>query len=331
MMLRIRDLSIRIGRHNLVSIGELQLSRGKRLGLVGESGAGKSMTAMSIVGLAPPVAQVSGSIQLGGRELLGRSARDQARVRGSEIGVIFQDPLQALNPMMRVGRQVAEAIRLHGNPGRQELRQRLLHLLHQVKLSQPEQLAHRYPHQLSGGQRQRILIAIAIARSPKLLIADEPTTALDVTVQQGILELLVELSTEQNMSLLFVSHDLGVVRAVTQDIAVMYGGRLMEVGPADQVISQPRHRYTEALVAANPGWVAPSSIQDLIGQPLNTIRGTVPSLGGFPSGCRFRDRCGHATAECSEGPATGEDVVGHRYWCWNPTEAEEVSAHVRSR
>ena len=213
-------------------IDALDLAAGGRLGLVGESGSGKTMTAMSIVGLLPEEAEVTGSITFDGRSLLGRTDGEMARIRGAEIGVVFQDPSRALNPMMRVGRQVSEALRLHIKmDARRSGGRRVIDLLEQVQLPEPETLLRRYPHQLSGGQQQRVLIAIAIACDPKLLIADEPTTALDVTVQEEILRLLVQLSDERSMGLLFVSHDLGVVQLVCDQIAVVYGGEAVEVGP----------------------------------------------------------------------------------------------------
>lgn len=327
-MLEIRDLSVRIGQHQVVAIDELALEQGDRMGLVGESGSGKTMTAMSIAGLQPRAATVSGSIRLNGRELLGLDPAALARVRGTELGVIFQDPLRALNPTMRVGKQVGEAFRLHQRVSRRKAREQAVELLARVGLDDADRLAGRYPHQLSGGQRQRVLIAAAIACEPVLLIADEPTTALDVTVQQGILDLLVELSREHGMGLLFVSHDLGVVRAVTSSISVMYGGRIAETGPAESVIQQPRHRYTEALIAANPGRGERTGPARQ-GRRFRVIEGTVPSLGSFPSGCPFRGRCAHEVPDCAKvPPRTG--LGEHVFRCWNPAApvGDEVDAHT---
>jgi peptide/nickel transport system ATP-binding protein len=317
-MLEVRDLRVTIGPHLIVHIDALDLAAGGRLGLVGESGSGKTMTAMSIVGLLPEDAEVTGSITFDGRSLLGRSDTEMARIRGAEIGVVFQDPSRALNPMMRVGRQVSEALRLHRKMGRAERRRRVIDLLEQVQLPDPETLLRRYPHQLSGGQQQRVLIAIAIACDPKLLIADEPTTALDVTVQEEILRLLVQLSDERSMGLLFVSHDLGVVQLVCDQIAVVYGGEAVEVGPAEDVIRRPEHRYTNALLAANPGIPAADEIESIVGQRFTVIRGSVPGLGGFPAGCRFRNRCDFAVAACEQTPPTTQLDNGHRFRCWNP-------------
>lgn len=319
-MLEVRDVRVTIGRHEIVHIDSLDVHAGGRLGLVGESGSGKTMTAMSIVGLVPADARVTGSITLAGRELLGRSDAEMAKIRGKDIGVIFQDPSRALDPMMRIGRQVSEAVRLHMDLSRAEIRNRVLSLLAQVQLPDPELLLRRYPHQLSGGQQQRVLIAIAIACDPKLLIADEPTTALDVTVQEEILRLLVQLSEERGMGILFVSHDLGVVRFVCESVAVVYGGSLVEVGPTEDVVQRPRHRYSEALLAANPGIPDPDEIEDFVGRRLQLIRGSVPALGEFPSGCRFRSRCDFAIDACGETPPTTKTPNNHSFRCWNPTE-----------
>jgi len=317
MLLQIRDLCVSAGPHEIVAIEGLDLPAGRRLGLVGESGSGKTMTAMSIAGLQPPSIRVTGSIRLDGDELVGLSDNRLARIRGSEVGVVFQDPLRALNPTMRIGRQVSEALRIHSDLSRAEVRRRVLEVLLQVQLPQPEQILRRYPHQLSGGQRQRVLIATAIACRPKLLIADEPTTALDVTVQKGILELLVRLSDEEGMALLFVSHDLGVVRAVTEHIAVMYAGQLVETGPANDVIERPHHRYTEALVAANPGQIG-GNAGALVGKRLRAIDGTVPAVGHYPSGCRFRGRCPHATDCCAEDPEVVRVGLERHHKCKHP-------------
>ena len=317
-MLEVRDLRVTIGRHQIVHIDSIDVGVGDRLGLVGESGSGKTMTAMSIVGLLPDDARVTGSITFDGRELLGRSDVEMSRVRGADIGVVFQDPSRALNPMMRVGRQISEALRLHLKLSRAETRARVVHLLEQVQLPDPETLLRRYPHQLSGGQQQRVLIAMAIACDPKLLIADEPTTALDVTVQEEILRLLVHLSEERSMGLLFVSHDLGVVRFVCDHVAVVYGGELVEVGPTKEVVERSQHRYTAALLGANPGIPAADEIEQFVGRRLTVIRGSVPALGDFPEGCRFRNRCDAATDSCREVSPTTALGSGHRYRCWHP-------------
>ncbi len=317
-MLEIRGLNVVIGRHTIVSIERLTIPAGTRLGIVGESGSGKTMTAMSIIGLQPNTAVVSGSVRFNDRELVGLSDRRLAEVRGRDIGVIFQDPAKALNPMMRVGRQVAEAIRLHMDIPRDQVRERVLQLLTQVHLPDAGSLIRRYPHQLSGGQQQRVLIAIAIACDPKLLIADEPTTALDVTVQSGILSLLRELSMERKMGLLFVSHDLGVIKTISEVVGVVYGGHLVEVGPVEKVIYQPRHRYTQALLSANPGIADEEDLGRVVGRRLDVIPGAVPALDKFPSGCRFRGRCIAETPSCAQPPEIAAASDGHTFKCWNP-------------
>ena len=315
-MLEINDLKISIGAHEIVSIEHLSIPAGRRLGVVGESGSGKSMTAMSIIGLLPPEAVVTGSIKFDGVEMVNRSERDLSKYRGSEIGTIFQDPLRALNPTMRVGKQVGEALRLHNTVPKNEVKHRTVQLLDQVQLPDPETMARRYPHQLSGGQRQRVLIAMAISCDPKLLIADEPTTALDVTVQKEILELLAGLSQERDMAVLFVSHDLGVIQAISDHVAVLYGGTLVETGPTDQIVVSPRHRYTEALISVNPGH--PEDITASLGQPLVTIKGSVPPLSAFLPGCRFRGRCPNVIDECATEPPITQATADHTFKCWNP-------------
>ncbi|WP_420438203.1 ABC transporter ATP-binding protein [Candidatus Poriferisodalis sp.] len=325
-MLEINDLNITIGPNEIVSIERLSIPAGRRLGLVGESGSGKTMTAMSIIGLQPREAVVTGSITFAGTEMVDRSERDLSDVRGAEIGVIFQDPLRALNPTMKVGKQVAEALRLHNTVPRKDVKARTLELLEQVQLPNPAALARRYPHQLSGGQQQRVLISMAIACDPKLLIADEPTTALDVTVQKEILELLARLSEERGMAILFVSHDLGVIQAISDYIAVLYGGNLVETGPTSDIVELPRHRYTEALISVNPGH--PEDISASLGEPLVTIRGSVPPSGGFLPGCRFRGRCPHEIEQCAQAPPISEMAGGHTFKCWNPVdEAAPALAH----
>ncbi|MBM3523401.1 MAG: ABC transporter ATP-binding protein [Alphaproteobacteria bacterium] len=320
-MLAIRDLEVRIGGREIVRIEALDIPAGRRVGLVGESGSGKSITAMSIAGLQPREARLSGSVVYDGREFIGLSDREMARVRGALIGFIPQDPTRALNPTTRVGPQVAEALALNTDLGRAAIRRTTLSLLERVRLPDVERLARRYPHQISGGQQQRVLIAMAIAARPRLLIADEPTTALDVTVQNEILRLIVDLSRQDGMSLLFVSHDLGVVRAVCDDVGVIYGGQLVEFAPSGDIVLRPRHRYTEALIAANPGLPQGDDLKRLMGKRLATIEGSVPAAGAFPSGCRFRTRCRFATADCEGEPPNVEDAAGRRIKCWQPAEA----------
>ena len=319
-MLEIRDLRVHIGGHEIVHIDELDLPRGTRLGLVGESGSGKTMTAKAIAGLLPDEAKISGTVRFDGRNLVGLGDGELSKIRGKRIGFIFQDPARSLNPVMRVGRQVSEAIRLHTDIKGRAVTDKVVELLEQVHLPDPAALLRRYPHQLSGGQQQRVMIAAAIAADPELLIADEPTTALDVTVQHEILRLLISLTEQREMSVLFVSHDLGVVRYVCDRVAVVYGGQIVETGRIDDVVQRPRHRYTTALLAASPGMPKDDDVESFIGRRLQTIDGFVPAVGRFPSGCRFRNRCAHETASCAETPAPVTNGDGHRFRCWNPAQ-----------
>jgi peptide/nickel transport system ATP-binding protein len=319
-MLEIRDLRVHIGGHEIVHIDELDLPRGTRLGLVGESGSGKTMTAKAIAGLLPDEARISGTVQFDGRNLVGLGDDEFSKIRGNRIGFIFQDPARSLNPVMRVGRQVSEAIRLHTDIKGRVVTDKVVELLEQVHLPDPAALLRRYPHQLSGGQQQRVMIAAAIAADPELLIADEPTTALDVTVQHEILRLLISLTEQREMSVLFVSHDLGVVRYVCDRVAVVYGGQIVETGRIEDVVKRPRHRYTTALLAASPGLPKDDDVESFIGRRLQTIDGFVPAVGRFPSGCRFRNRCAHETASCAETPAPVTNGDGHRFRCWNPAQ-----------
>jgi len=318
-MLSIRDLRVTIGAYEIVHIEKLDVAQGRRVGLVGESGSGKSLTAMSIAGLQPREARLTGSIRFGDRELIGLTDDNLAAIRGRDIGFIPQDPTRALNPTTRIGKQVAEALRLNTDLEGRAVKARVLDLLRQVQLPDVEAMVRRYPHQISGGQQQRILIAMAIAANPRLLIADEPTTALDVTVQNEILRLIVSLSATHNMSLLFVSHELGVVRAVCDEIGVVYGGQLVEMASSSEIVSRPRHRYTDALIGANPGLPEGNELTEMMGRRFHVIEGSVPSVANFPDGCRFRDRCGFAIDRCTEDPpVTGSD--DHLLKCWNPVE-----------
>jgi oligopeptide/dipeptide ABC transporter ATP-binding protein len=263
------------------------------VGLVGESGSGKTMLSLALMGLLPTGGRVRGRALLATktqRELAQLTEAEWRAVRGQEIAMIFQEPMTSLNPVMRVGAQIEEAIRAHEpNLNRQEVRARTLTALRQAAVSEPERRAEQYPHQLSGGLRQRAMIAMALAARPRLLIADEPTTALDVTVQKEILELLQKLRRELGLGLLFITHDLGVVAQVADRIAVMYAGRIVEEGPAQEVLGAPKHPYTQGLLAASPR---------LERGKLQPIRGSVPSLTALPPGCAFEPRCDFRRNEC---------------------------------
>jgi len=285
------------GRSEQVAVDgvSLTLAVGEVLGIVGESGCGKSLTALSILGLVPkPTGRIQGGqILLNGKDLAQASEVEMNRIRGKEIAMIFQEPMTALNPVIKVGEQIAETIRVHEGVSREVARRRALELLERVGMSNPRQRIDQYPHELSGGMRQRVMIAIALACRPKILIADEPTTALDVTIQAQILALLKELQQEFGMAMILITHDLGVVAQVADRVAVMYAGRIVEDGSAIEVFEQPAHPYTRSLLASIPAL-------DQEYSRLQTIQGMVPSLAKLPSGCRFHPRCPEARVQCAQ-------------------------------
>jgi len=271
-----------------------EVRTGETLCLVGESGSGKSVTALSIMRLVqPPGRIVSGAVRFKGRDLLTLSESAMRDVRGAEIALIFQEPMTALNPVFTVGDQIAEALLVHKKATRREARQRAVELLEAVRMPNPKSRVRSYPHQLSGGMRQRVLIAIALACRPSLIIADEPTTALDVTVQAQILDLLREMRSAFRLSLLLITHDLGVVAEMADRVAVMYAGRIVEQGPMRAVLRSPQHPYTRGLIASLPG--------ALPGR-LKAIEGTVPRLGAWPAGCAFHPRCADRFEPCTGQP-----------------------------
>jgi peptide/nickel transport system ATP-binding protein len=269
--------------------------RGETLGLVGESGCGKSVTALSIMRLVqPPGRIVAGSIALSGRDLLALPEREMREVRGAQVSLIFQEPSTALNPVFSVGDQIAEAMLVHGRATPREARARVVDLLGAVRIPDPERRARDYPHQLSGGMRQRVLIAIALACRPLLVIADEPTTALDVTIQAEILDLLREMKAAFDLSLLLITHDLGVIAEMANRVAVMYAGRIVEQGLVRQIFSEAAHPYTKGLLA--------SVLRRAPGRRLPAIDGTVPDMAALPPGCAFAPRCASRMAVCDHTP-----------------------------
>ena len=289
------------------------LAQGETLGLIGESGSGKSLTAMALMGLLPQGARTQGSVRLAGQELLTLSDAQMCRIRGQRIGMIFQEPMTALNPVHTIGAQVAEPLRLHKGLSARHAREAALELLHRVGIPQPAQRIDAYPHQFSGGQRQRITIAMALACQPDLLIADEPTTALDVTVQQQILDLIADLVDERGMSLILISHDLGVISQNVDRMLVMYGGMVVESGSTEQVFQHMAHPYTRGLLAARPRMASAGGAHKA---RLSTIAGTVPELADLPEGCPFAGRCCFTADPCwSERPAAREPQAGHRVRC----------------
>jgi len=282
----------------------LTLERGDTLGLIGESGCGKSMTALAIMGLLPEGARVDGRIVFDGQELTALADRALCGLRGDRLGMVFQEPMTALNPLHTVGRQIAETLRLHRGLDAGAARAEAVRLLDRVQMPQPAQRLNAWPHQLSGGQRQRVVIAIALACKPALLIADEPTTALDATVQREVLSLITELVAEDGMALLLISHDLGVMRHQVQRLAVMYAGRIVEHAPTEALLTAPAHPYTQGLIAARP---RPGLRR---GTRLPTIAGQVPPLHALPPGCAYADRCPRVTDACKAAPPPEFTLAG---------------------
>ncbi|MDQ3688266.1 MAG: ABC transporter ATP-binding protein [Acidobacteriota bacterium] len=275
------------------------LDEGELLGLVGESGCGKSITALSVMRLvAPPGRIVGGEIVFNGENLLSASEQRMREIRGDDIAMIFQDPMTSLNPVYTVGEQIAEALRLHRKLSRKDARAGAVEAMKEVAIPDPARRADDYPHQLSGGMRQRVMIAMALACDPVLLIADEPTTALDVTIQAQILELLDELRKTRKLAVLLITHDLGVVAEVADRVAVMYTGRIVEESPVEELFARPKHPYTEGLLQSVPKLTAASAAKV---ERLSTIEGTVPKPTNLPPGCHFAPRCSHRMPRCTEG------------------------------
>jgi peptide/nickel transport system ATP-binding protein len=319
-VIEISDLSthIQLSRSVVQAVGNVSLTiePGETLGLVGESGCGKSMTGLSIMGLLPPGGQiVGGSVKLGDRELVGLPDAELRKIRGNEIAMIFQDPLTSLDPTKTIGYQVAEPVRLHREVSKTEALERAAEVLNLVGLPRPKERLGDYPHQLSGGLRQRVMIAMALSCEPKLLIADEPTTALDVTIQAQILALLDDLKSRLGMAMLLITHDMGVIAGHADRVNVMYAGRIVETAETDELFATMRHPYTQALLAS-----IPRLSQDAKMQLLN-IPGLPPDLANPPGGCRFAARCSRATDKCRSGepPLTGE-TGEHLYACWHPVD-----------
>jgi peptide/nickel transport system ATP-binding protein len=313
-LLQIRNLSIhfptRQGRVAAVRDASFTINSGEVLGLVGESGSGKSVTALAVMRLLPPVAAVSGEILLDGQNLLELPAEPMRQLRGARLAMIFQEPMTALNPVMRIGDQVAEAAVVHAKIGKFDAYKRAIAALREVALPDADRRARDYPHQLSGGMRQRVMIAMALVNRPQLLIADEPTTALDVTIQAQILDLLADLRTKFALAMLFISHDLAVVSQVAHRVAVMYAGSIVELGQAKQIFSHAFHPYTRGLLRAAP------DLRSNRNQPLPTIEGTVPAIANLPSGCPFEPRCELRIPECAQAmPPLIEVEPGHLARC----------------
>ncbi len=301
--------------HVLNKVG-FSLEKGKTLGIVGESGSGKSMTALAIMGLVPqPLGRVvAGRILLDGEDLLSASNDRIRQIRGDEISMIFQEPMTSLNPVFTVGEQIAEVFRFHRNADRSQALEQAVKMLHAVGIPHPGQRVKNYPHELSGGMRQRVMIAMALACNPKVLIADEPTTALDVTVQAQIFDLIEDLQKETETTVILITHDMGVIAEMAHRVAVMYAGRIVEEGSVAEILSTPKHPYTIGLISCVPKLDLDPSDQR---PPLVEIPGIVPSLIEPGIGCAFAPRCNHATEKCRASiPPSFEVGENHRAACW---------------
>ena len=317
------DIEIRNGVVRALSGVDLHVNPGETLGIVGESGSGKTMTALSLMGLLPQGGKVSsGSIILDGQDLTQLPLKEKRKLRGTKVGMIFQDPLTSLNPTMKIGLQVCEPLRVHEKLSKREALARAVEILKRVGMPRPEVVINNYPHQLSGGMRQRVMIAMALVCKPRILIADEPTTALDVTTQMQILDLIDELRDEYKMGVILITHDLGVVAGHTDRVAVMYAGRIVETAPTKTLFTEPKHRYTSSLMAALPERALAA------GTKLFSIPGAPPSLTNLPVGCRFAARCLWATDECRAGypDLSGDDT--HTFSCFHPVQEGDESPAV---
>lgn len=317
------DIEIRNGVVRALSGVDLHVNPGETLGIVGESGSGKTMTALSLMGLLPQGGKVSsGSIILDGQDLTKMPLHLKRKMRGTKVGMIFQDPLTSLNPTMKIGLQVCEPLRVHEKLSKREALARAVEILKRVGMPRPEVVINNYPHQLSGGMRQRVMIAMALVCKPRILIADEPTTALDVTTQMQILDLIDELRDEYKMGVILITHDLGVVAGHTDRVAVMYAGRIVETAPTKTLFTEPKHRYTSSLMAALPERALAA------GTKLFSIPGAPPSLTNLPKGCRFAARCLWATDECRAGYPDLSGDENHTFSCFHPVQEGDESPAV---
>jgi oligopeptide/dipeptide ABC transporter ATP-binding protein len=320
-LLSLRDLHIGIRRRHrveeIVRGVNLDVDAGEKVGIVGESGSGKTLTMLSVLRLlaSPPLSVLSGEVLLDGEDLATVDDRRLREVRGGDIAMVYQDPMSSLNPLLRVGRQIEETLRAHGT-STEAARERTREVLMQVGLDDPERVRMSYPHQLSGGMIQRVMIAMALSTSPRVLIADEPTTALDVTIQRQILELVTSLQADTGMAVLWVTHDLGVVASLVDRVVVMYAGRIVEMATTEQLFARPTHPYTKALLESLPGLGTEHR------SPLHQIGGTPPDPTQLTAGCPFRFRCPYAIAKCSEEePPLIDRGEGSRAACWrDPSE-----------
>lgn len=298
------------------------VKKGQTLGIVGESGCGKSVTSLSVMRLIQKPGNIdSGKITFKGRDLLTLTDDEMRSIRGNEIAMIFQEPMTSLNPVYTIGDQIEEAILLHQKElNKEQARERAIEMLRLVGIPAPEKRFHEFPHQLSGGMRQRVMIAMAISCNPELLIADEPTTALDVTIQAQILDLMRKLQKDFNAGMILITHDLGVVAEMCQEVAVMYAGRVVEFGTVEDIFYRPKHPYTRGLLDSIPHFETGHKLAEL-----KTIKGMVPSLYNLPKGCRFADRCPYGTDVCLQTYPSTENLRGiHKVACHHPLSSEEV-------
>ncbi|MGR5146443.1 ABC transporter ATP-binding protein [Photobacterium alginatilyticum] len=287
---------------------------GETVAIVGESGCGKSVSSLSIMGLvpSPPGKIVDGSITFKGRELVGLSEKEYRKVRGNEISMIFQEPMTALNPVLKISTQMIDVIRLHNSVSKKQARARAIDMLDTVGIPSPEKRIDQYPHELSGGMRQRVMIAMALSCGPDLLLADEPTTALDVTIQAQVMDEMVRLQKELNMAVILVTHDLGVVAESCQRVVVMYCGQIIEEGPVEEIFANPKHPYTKGLLESIP------VVRDKKIPRLPTIKGVVPDLLHLPNGCRFADRCDKVHPQCHQAVPQLSGCENHKVACYSP-------------
>ncbi|WTW97511.1 ABC transporter ATP-binding protein [Streptomycetaceae bacterium NBC_01309] len=317
-LLEVQDLKVHLntprGILKAVDGASFRIGKGETLGLVGESGSGKSMLVRALMGISPAIAQISGSVKLDGTELVGIPRKQARKTWGNDIAMVFQDPMTSLNPVVLIERQLTESMREHMDISRADAKTRAVDLLKLVGIPEPQKRAKQYPHQLSGGMRQRVTIAMALACDPELLIADEATTALDVTVQRQILDLLQEIQADRGMGMILVSHDLGVVAGRTDEIAVMYAGRMVEHSPTEELFQHRKHQYTEALLAAVPRLDVPKD------QRPRPIPGTPPDLVTFKGGCAFAARCGASDDKCAteQPPMVSNGNSRHLFACHHP-------------
>jgi peptide/nickel transport system ATP-binding protein len=315
------EIALRRGVVHAVDGVSFHIDAGETVGLVGESGCGKSTTGLAIPRVLPDQARITGgAVRLGGRDLTALDEAGMRGVRGNDVGVVFQDPMTSLNPTMTIGDQVGEPLVIHDGASRAAVRDRVVELLGLVGLPGPREQVGKYPHQLSGGMRQRAVIAMALAHDPQLLIADEPTTALDVTMQDQILKLFARLREELGMAILLITHDMGVVAGQADRVVVMYAGRIVESGPTDEVFYRTRHRYTEALLDSIP------DLETSRTERLRTIPGLPPDLAAPPAGCRFAPRCAHATEACLDEPPLVEVGAAHAHRCVHPVAHDPSEA-----